>query len=131
MERAPGLLEDRSHSVLLAGVTLMLDICAQARGGRACASVPPRHARGSVYVLFCPTACVVRSLRNSLLSPLCLQAPPAVEAFRMHVPLLCKLLRSLIMGGFTPGAQLGGQARAGQADACWAGSLFLGRLAVS
>lgn len=29
-ERAPALLEDRSHSVLLAGVTLMLDICAQA-----------------------------------------------------------------------------------------------------
>lgn len=29
-ERAPTLLEDRSHSVLLAGVTLMLDICAQA-----------------------------------------------------------------------------------------------------
>jgi len=60
MERAPSLLEDRSHSVLLAGVTLMLDIC---------------HME-----------------------------PAVVAAYRAHVPLLCKVLRSLIMGGFVPGA---------------------------
>lgn len=59
MEKAPSLLEDRSHSVLLAGVQLMLDICAQ--------------------------------------------QPAAVEAYRVHVPLLCKILRSLLMGGFVPG----------------------------
>lgn len=59
MEKAPRLLEDRSHSVLLAGVTLMQDICAL--------------------------------------------EPAAVEAYRAHVPLLCRILRSLIMGGFAPG----------------------------
>lgn len=59
MEKAPSLLEDRSHSVLLAGVQLMLDICTQ--------------------------------------------LPAAVEAYRVHVPLLCKILRSLLMGGFVPG----------------------------
>lgn len=63
-ERAPALLEDRSHSVLLAGVTLMLDICAQ--------------------------------------------APQVVEAYRPHVPLLCRVLRSLIMGGFAPDYDVGG-----------------------
>lgn len=59
MEKAPSLLEDRSHSVLLAGVQLMLDICAQ--------------------------------------------QPAAAEAYRIHVPLLCKILRSLLMGGHVPG----------------------------
>ncbi|KAI7839019.1 hypothetical protein COHA_007161 [Chlorella ohadii] len=63
-ERAPTLLEDRSHSVLLAGVTLLLDICAQ--------------------------------------------APQVVEAYRPHVPLLCRVLRSLIMGGFAPDYDVGG-----------------------
>lgn len=64
MEKAPSLLEDRSHSVLLAGVQLMLDICAQ--------------------------------------------QPAAVEAYRVHVPLLCKILRSLLMGGFVPDYDVGG-----------------------
>ena len=59
VEKAPGLLEDRSHSVLLAGVTLMLDICSQ--------------------------------------------EPSAAEVYRTQVPLLCRVLRSLIMGGFAPG----------------------------
>lgn len=72
MEKAPGLLEDRSHSVLLAGVTLMLDICSM--------------------------------------------EPATAEAYRRHVPLLCKILRSLIMGGFVPGASRAG--RAGQLAGC-------------
>ncbi len=62
VEKAPGLLEDRTHSVLLAGVSLMLDICAM--------------------------------------------EPSAIEVYRAHVPLLCRVLRSLIMGGFAPGALL-------------------------
>jgi AP-1 complex subunit gamma-1 len=64
MEKAPRLLEDRSHSVLLAGVTLMQDICAL--------------------------------------------EPAAVEAYRAHVPLLCRILRSLIMGGFAPDYDVSG-----------------------
>lgn len=64
MEKAPGLLEDRSHSVLLAGVTLMLDMCAL--------------------------------------------EPGSAEQLRAQVPLLCKILRSLIMGGFTPDYDVGG-----------------------
>ncbi|KAL4431277.1 hypothetical protein ABPG75_006533 [Micractinium tetrahymenae] len=64
MEKAPSLLEDRSHSVLLAGVQLMLDICAQ--------------------------------------------QPAVAEAYRIHVPLLCKILRSLLMGGFVPDYDVGG-----------------------
>lgn len=59
LERCPGLLEDRSHSVLLAGVTLMLDICAM--------------------------------------------EPGAAEVLRLQVPALCRVLRSLIMGGSAPG----------------------------
>lgn len=62
VEKAPSLLEDRSHSVLLAGVTLMLDICAQ--------------------------------------------EPRAAEVYRPQVPALCRVLRSLIMGGFTPGEEV-------------------------
>lgn len=34
----------------------------------------------------------------------CLFIPSqVVEAYRPHVPLLCRVLRSLIMGGFAPG----------------------------
>ena len=59
VEKASGLLEDRAHSVLLAGVVLMLDICGM--------------------------------------------EPSAADVYRPHVPLLCRALRSLIMGGFAPG----------------------------
>ena len=33
----------------------------------------------------------------------CLFPSQVVEAYRPHVPLLCRVLRSLIMGGFAPG----------------------------
>jgi hypothetical protein len=64
LEKAPRLLDDRSHSVLLAGATLMLDICAQ--------------------------------------------EPAAAGYYRSHVPVLCRILRSLIMAGFAPGGCPGG-----------------------
>ncbi|KAI3433299.1 hypothetical protein D9Q98_003118 [Chlorella vulgaris] len=64
LEKAPRLLDDRSHSVLLAGATLMLDICAQ--------------------------------------------EPAAAGYYRSHVPVLCRILRSLIMAGFAPDYDVGG-----------------------
>lgn len=84
VEKCPGLLEDRSHSVLLAGVTLMLDICGQ--------------------------------------------EPRAAEVFRPQVPQLCRVLRSLIMGGFTPGECSGQPSRAaqGQGGKCAAATLRAG-----
>lgn len=63
-DRAASLLNDRHHGVLLAGVTLMLEICDL--------------------------------------------SPDTVAAYRKHVPLLCKILRSLLMSGFAPEHDVGG-----------------------
>ena len=64
IDRAASLLNDRHHGVLLAGVTLMLDIC-------------------DIH-------------------------PDAVAHYRKHVPMLCKILRSLLMSGFAPEHDVGG-----------------------
>lgn len=64
IDRAASLLNDRHHGVLLAGVTLMLDIC-------------------EIH-------------------------PDAVAHYRKHVPMLCKILRSLLMSGFAPEHDVGG-----------------------
>lgn len=108
-ERAPGLLEDRSHSVLLAGVTLMLDICAQAPqvGPGRPPAVGEAGAAGKAWQRICAAA------PGSARAPVSSSAPSpswpilaqVAEAYRPHVPLLCRVLRSLIMGGSAPGAR--------------------------
>lgn len=124
-ERAPTLLEDRSHSVLLAGVTLMLDICAQAPqvGGWGCNACTVTHGVSSIacfaalwkigqlfaYQLQPATneaAVCAACCRGSPHVLIALLPAQVVEAYRPHVPLLCRVLRSLIMGGFAPGEQL-------------------------
>ena len=47
------------------------------------------------------TACV-------LMLDICQVHPPSVEAFRRHVPQLCKILRSLLMSGHAPEHDVGG-----------------------
>lgn len=57
VDLAADLLNDRNHAVVLAGVTLMLDMCEQ--------------------------------------------EPAVVAIFRDQVTLLCRILRSLLVGGFS------------------------------
>ncbi len=38
----------------------------------------------------------------TLMLEVCAVEPAAVEAYRRHVPSLCKVLRSLLMSGFAP-----------------------------
>lgn len=64
VDKAADLLTDRSHGVILAGVTLMSEICKL--------------------------------------------EPAAIEIYRQHVPMLCKILRSLLMSGFSADLDIGG-----------------------
>ena len=64
VERAPQLMQDRHHGVLLGGATLLLEIC----------DVDPAQ----------------------------------LDTLRVHVPLLCKILRSLLLSGFAPEHDVGG-----------------------
>ena len=64
VEKAPQLMQDRHHGVLLGGATLLLEIC----------DVDPAQ----------------------------------LETLRPHVPLLCKILRSLMLSGFAPEHDVGG-----------------------
>lgn len=38
----------------------------------------------------------------SLMLEMCAVEPAAIEAYRKHVPALCKIMRSLLMSGFAP-----------------------------
>lgn len=44
----------------------------------------------------------------TLMQEICAIDPSTVEQYRRHVPMLCKILRSLLMSGFAPEHDVGG-----------------------
>ena len=45
---------------------------------------------------------------TTLMLEICEIEPSTVEQYRRHVPMLCKILRSLLMSGFAPEHDVGG-----------------------
>lgn len=44
----------------------------------------------------------------TLMQEICAIDPTIIEQYRRHVPMLCKILRSLLMSGFAPEHDVGG-----------------------
>ncbi len=45
---------------------------------------------------------------TTLMLEICAIEPNTIEQYRRHVPMLCKILRSLLMSGFAPEHDVGG-----------------------
>ena len=110
-DKAAELLHDKSHAVLLGGVTLMLAIChiepavvdkyRCGAGGPQAAAVGPRACSQWLMLLLPLLLCAATAKDPSA-------PPPLLRACRQLVPLLCKILRGLLQGGFSPEHDVGG-----------------------